>query len=299
MRSVELPGSIGHEISTLQSIKNYLEVLKPRETGLLVFIGLCAAVVAGDGYISLITLFTALAAILFASASANGFTNYLDRRLDARMKRTSHRVLASRRIAPAQKVLPMLIVLCIAGLALAWFLHPYALIVDAVGTAAAVIYRKRVTCVFPQGFIASCAPVLMGWFAAIPLFNLEIGLLCILIGAWLPSHIWSVMVANRKDYMNAGICYFPLSISVKNAVRVIFGFSALLYATAIGLYFVGDFGWLYLAVANILGIVMLYGSARFMFSQASRDAWKLYKLSAFPFLGVLFLVMCLDIWFMG
>ena len=52
-----------------------------------------------------------------------------------------------------------------AGLVMAWYLHPYAFLADLVGTAAAVIYRKKVTCVFPQGMIASCAPVLMGWFA--------------------------------------------------------------------------------------------------------------------------------------
>lgn len=297
MRSSDLyTGSVGREYSPYRSIKNYIEVLKPRESGLLVFIGLCTAVVAGGGYVPAGTLALALVAILFASASANGFTNYLDRHLDARMKRTMHRALPSRRIEPAEKVLPMLISLSVIGLVTAWLLHPLAFLFDVIGTVAAVVWRKRVTCVFPQGMIASCAPVLMGWFAVSPAFSWEVVLLCVLIAAWLPSHIWSIMVANRDDYMNAGICYFPLSISVKSAVKVLFVFALLLYASAIALYFVGGFGWLYLAVANVLGIVMVYGSVRFMISQASRDAWKLYKLSAFPFLGVLFLVMCLDIW---
>ncbi|MFC1861608.1 protoheme IX farnesyltransferase, partial [Chloroflexota bacterium] len=215
--------------------------------------------------------------------------------LDARMQRTRHRALASKRIEPPQKVLPMLLILVIIGLVIAWLLHPMAFLFDVIGTLAAVIWRKRVTCVFPQGMIASCAPVLMGWFAMKPPFSWEIILLCVIIALWLPSHIWSIMIANRDDYRNAGICYFPLNREVKDTVIILLVFSVLLYASSIGLHFVGDFSWLYLVVANILGIIMVYGSIRFVISGASRDAWRLYKLSAFPYLGVLFLFMCLDI----
>jgi len=281
---------------TYKTAKDYIEVLKPRESGLLVFIGICTAIVAGDGYPSPGLLLLALIAILFASAGANGLTNYLDRDVDARMQRTRHRALPSKRIEPAEKVLPLTISLVIIGLVLAWLLHPLAFLFDLIGTAAAVIWRKRVTCVFPQGMIASCAPVLMGWFAIRSAFSWEIILLCILIAAWLPMHIWSVMIANRDDYLNAGIGYFPLNLKVKDAIKILLVFSLFLYAASVGLYFVGDFGWLYLAVGNILGIIMVYGSLRFMISGASQDAWKIYKLSAFPFLGLLFLIMCMDIW---
>ena len=51
--------------------RDYIEVLKPRESGLLVFIGVCTAIIAGDGYPPLGRLFLALIAILFASAGAN------------------------------------------------------------------------------------------------------------------------------------------------------------------------------------------------------------------------------------
>ena len=104
------------------------------------------------------------------------------------------------------------------------------------------------------------------------------------------------MIANRDDYRNAGICYFPINREEKDTVKILLIFNITLYAASIGLYFVGDFGWLYLVLANILGIVMVYGSIRFMTSNASQDAWRIYKISAFPYLGLLFLVMCLDIW---
>lgn len=285
-------------INRLGILKDYIEVLKPRETGLLVFIGLCTAFVASSGHLPLSLFFLALVAILFASAGANGLTNYLDREVDARMPRTRRRALPSKRIYPPEKVLPMTISLTVIGLVLAWFLHPLSFTFDLIGTVAAVVYRKRVTCVFPQGAVASCAPVLMGWFAVNPPFSPQIVLLCVLIAVWLPSHIWSIMIANREDYLDAGLVYFPANREAKDTVKIILFFNVLLYAASMGLYFVGGFHLLYLMVANVLGIAMLYGSVRFMLSRASRDAWRMYKLSAFPYLGVLFLSMVLDIWLM-
>ena len=277
------------------TVKNYVEVLKPRESSLLTFIGVCAAIIAGDGDLSWRLLFIALT-ILIASAGANGLTNYIDRDFDARMQRTRHRALPSKRIEPPQKVLPLIIGLTIIGLALAWQLHWLCFLFDLIGTITAVVWRNRAICVFPQGMIASCAPVLMGWFAIETAFSWEIVLLCVLISAWLPLHVWSVMIANREDYIGAGLTFFPMSRERNEAVKVLLAFSLVLCAVAIILYFVGDFALLYLVVASLLSIIMVYATSRLVISSASEDAWKLYKLSAFPYLGLIFLAMCLDIW---
>lgn len=68
-------------------IKDYIWVLKPRESSLITLIGVGAAVIAGNGQLSLGLLFIALV-ILIATAGANGLTNYIDRDVDARMQRT-------------------------------------------------------------------------------------------------------------------------------------------------------------------------------------------------------------------
>ena len=277
------------------TVRNYIEVLKPRESSLLTFIGVCAAIIAGGGDLFFRLFFIALT-ILLATAGANGLTNYLDRDVDARMQRTRHRALPSKRIEPPEKVLPLTVGLVIIGLVLAWQLHPLCFLFDIIGTTAAVVWRKRATCVFPQGVLAACAPVLMGWFAIKPTFGWEILLLCILIAIWLPLHVWSVMVANREDYLGAGLSYFPMSREASEAVKVLLVFSLMLYAASITLYLIGSFAWLYLVLANLLGIVMVYASSRLVISSSSRNAWRLYRLSAFPYLGLIFLTMCLDIW---
>ena len=269
--------------------------MKPRASILLTFIGVCAAIIAGDGNLSPKLLLIALT-IFVASAGANGLTNYLDCGIDAMMRRTRDRALPSRHIYPSEKVLPLNIGLIVVGLALAWYLHPLCFVSDIVGTIAAATWRKKATCVFPQGALASCAPVLMGWFAIDPNFSWEIVLLCALIAIWLPLHVWSVMIAHREDYISAGLTYFPMSRERSEAVKVLLVFSLALFVASITLYFIGGFNLLYLIVAGLLGIMMVYATVRLVISSASDDAWRLYKLSAFPYLGLIFLVMCLDIW---
>jgi protoheme IX farnesyltransferase len=265
---------------------NYLQVLKPLPTALLGFIGVCTAFIAAGGQFSW-KLLLVLGTVIVASAGANGLTNYLDRDIDKRMQRTP------------KKVLPMIIGLIIIGLVLAWLLHPYVFIADALGTLVAATWRKKVTCVYPQGVLASCAPIVMGWLAVSQSLNWVLLLLCLLIAAWLPLHVWSVNITHRDDYRRAGLNYFPVNLEVKDSVKVLLAFAVFLYAVSLALYVVGGFNWLYLIIVNILGIVTIRSSIKLVASRAAEDSWRLYRLSAFPYLGLIFLAMCLDIRFLG
>jgi heme O synthase-like polyprenyltransferase len=103
------------------------------------------------------------------------------------------------------------------------------------------------------------------------------------------------MMARREDYMRAGLRYFPLTLQDKTIVGMLFGLSVLLYLAAMLIYRFGSFGLLYLVVANILSTLMLYANARLVFRTESSAAWRVYKLSAFPYLGIIFLAMSLDV----
>jgi protoheme IX farnesyltransferase len=283
---------------TFKTILNYIEVLKPRETVLLTFIGLCAAVVAGGGQPPMDTLLLATLALLLGSGAANGLTNYLDREVDAKMQRVSHRPLPSKRIFPAWRMLPPAIGLAIGALTIAWFLHYLCFIFGLVGMIVAVTWRKRITCALPQGAIASFAPVCIGYIAISHQLDLTLLLLCVLITIWTPLHVWSVMIANREDYRQAGITYFPISWEVKDAIKVLLLLAVLLLGSSISLYYFGDsgLGMPYLVVASILGILTIFTTARLVFTGISHDAWRVYKLTAFPYLGILFFTMVLDLW---
>ena len=104
------------------------------------------------------------------------------------------------------------------------------------------------------------------------------------------------MIANRQDYLGAGISYFPVNREPGRVVKLLLALSLALCAASIAIHFVGAFSWLYTMFASLLGAVLLYTSLRLLISTSSENSWKLYKLSAFPFLDLLFLGMCLDIW---
>jgi protoheme IX farnesyltransferase len=276
---------------------NYIEILKPRETSLLVFIGACSAVIAADWDLSISIFILTVITITLGTAGCNGLTNYLDREVDGRASRTKARALPSRRIYPPQKVLPLITALIVIALIMAYLLNPLCFIFGLAGTIASIAWRKTVVSCTLFGVIAGCSPVLIGWFALRPVFNVEIGIICLMIAIWIPMHIWSVMIAHRNDYLNAGLNYFPLNLSVKNTAILIFVLSLLLYSISISLYILAVFKLIYLAIANILGILMIYATTRLLFNSTSIAAWKVYKLSSFPYLGIMFIAMCLDTYF--
>jgi protoheme IX farnesyltransferase len=284
-------------LSKRATFLDYVSVLKPVETSLLTFIGVVSSIIAADSYPPAKVFFLVLVAVLLGSAGSNGLTNYLDREVDARMTRTHHRALPARRIEPPQKALPLIIGLIVTGLALAWVLHPLCFIIGVIGVTASSVWRKTISCTF-LGMVAGCSPVLIGWLAISPEFDTRLLLLCALVAIWTPVHVWTLMLANREDYLGAGLHYFPLSWQVKDVVKILFALSIMLYMVSMLIYVVGGFHLLYLIVANILGALMIYANGRLLFSMKSTAAWRVYKLSAFPYLGIIFLTMALDIWLM-
>lgn len=282
-------------------ISDYLNVLKPRETGLLVFIGACSAVVsaavAGGAFPINVFILTVIA-ITCGSAGANGLTNYLDRDVDARMARTCKRALAAGRIKPPQKVLPLIAVLIVVGLVLAWLLSPLCFAIGLVGILASGILRKTVSCTY-FGIIAGSSPVLIGWYAISqqPVIAVMPVLFFCLIAAWTPLHVWTLMLANRSDYEGAGLHYFPLSWPDRKIIKLLAVLSLALSVVGVLIYFLsGILHWLYLAVAVLLSLLMVFASARLLLAPSSKNAWTVYKLSAFPYLGIIFTIMAVDAW---
>ncbi len=273
---------------------DYIEVLKPRETSLLTFIGLSSGIIAAKDWLPTDLFILSLGAIGLGSAGCNGLTNYLDREADSKMQRTRSRALPSLRINPPEKVLPWVVSLLGIALALAWVINPVCFIFGVVGVAASSLWRKTVACTF-LGIIAGCIPVLIGWFAAKPIFDRDILLLCLLVAIWIPIHVWSVMIANRDDYLKAGLSYFPLSWKVRNVAVILLILSFFLYFISLLLYWVINPSLVYLITANILGILMVLANVRLLFSFTEKVAWQVYKLSAFPYLGLIFLTLSLDI----
>ncbi len=279
------------------ALGNYVEVVKPRETSLLAFVGVCGAIVAAGGFPPLDKLLIALGAVTAGSAGANGLTNYLDRDLDARLRRTQRRPLPSGRLAPLEVIL-WAGGLTTLGLTLAWLLHPYAFWAGLVGVVTSWVGR-RYALTHLMGGIFGCAPLLVGWLGLRPELNITILLMCLLIVSWVPVHVWSVMAAHWDDYLQAGVRMFPLWWSRQGALWLMLVAAVLSYLISLAIYLVGGFGLVYLGAANLTGLLIVLASLRLIASGASQAAFRLYRISAYPYLGLLFFGICLDLWLRG
>ena len=282
-------------------ITDYIDVLKPKETSLLLFIGASSSVIAASNTADIFPLndfIIGVIAIFCGSAGANGLTNYLDRDIDARMKRTCHRSLASKKIAPPWKALPLVISLILIGLGLAWMLAPVCFFIGLTGIIASCIWRKTISCTF-LGIMAGSAPVLVGWYAITkqPETDILPVLFIVLIAFWTPLHVWTLMIANRQDYENAGLRYFPLSWDDRDVIKILAILSIALAGAVLLIYFLSrKFHWLYLIVSSLLSLAMITASIQLLVRPTSKKAWAVYKLSAFPYLGVIFAIMAVDSW---
>ena len=238
----------------------YWELLKPRVTILLTFLGAAAAVIASgadpaqSGKVALITL-----AVFLGSGGSNGLTNYLDRALDARMNRTRGRSIPSGRIVPAERGLYWSAAWVIAGVALAFLIHPLAALAGAAGTLAAVSFRKTEATHFLGG-VSSASPVAAGWLAMDPTFGPVIGVLCVFVGVWVIHHVWAIMLFYRPDYLQAGIGIFPLRSAWQSARPLFLSLAALLVVLVAAMGFAAEQGPVYWVIAGGFALYNIWGT---------------------------------------
>jgi len=281
----------------MNTIVVYIRLLKPRETLLLAIIGLCTAVIAGQGSPPIDRFLLAAITIIIGSGGTNGLTNYLDRHVDAKMKRTRHRVIPSGLITPTHALI-WASTLVATGLLLAPYLHPYAFIAGISGVTAGLIFRKTWATHF-LGILSSCGPLIVGWFAINPNITPTIALLCLIILLWLPIHVWNLMISARDDYLEAGVNIFPLNRGVDLTAKVSLILSIILFGTCMLLYMAGDFGGIYLGSSLIGCSMMVWATFNMLRSKDKDAAYRAFKASAFPFLLLIFVAPCIDLWIAG
>jgi len=274
---------------------NYIRVLKPKETLLLVFIGICSAFIAAGGRPPALEFALVSLAVTIGSGAANGLTNYFDRRIDAKMVRTQHRVLAAGLIRPAEKALAWVVLLMAVALGLAWYLHPYAFVAGSVALLAALAWRKTWSTHY-LGAVASIGPLLVAWLSMRPQLDVNIVLLALVVMFWVPTHVWNLMISWREDYLQAGVSIFPLNRGLRLTSAVSLAFSVATLVAVVLLWWLGEFGWPYFALAGPAGAVMVAASVLTLVKHGRAWTMRAFKLSAYPFLGMTFLGLVIDTW---
>src|SRR5205823_6435163 len=226
--------------------------------------------------------------------------HYLDRDLDAVMRRTRARPLPQRRIEPPAHALEFGLGLAALGIAIAGFginLLTAAMIglgfAVYIGVYTLGLKRAHPSNIVVGGFAGSC-PALAGSAAAANAISLPALLIALLVFLWTPGHFWALAYRSREDYRRAQLPMLPAISDDRTAIWAIAGSTGLVGVAAIAFALTPAFQGLYLVVAVVSGVVLLGINGRFLAHPSPETAWVGYKFSG-VYLALLLLAMMADV----
>jgi protoheme IX farnesyltransferase len=255
-----LPATTAGRRSVRVVARSLFALTKPRIIELLLVTTIPTMLLAKRGLPSPALLLITLAGGALAAGSANTINCYIDRDIDAVMRRTSRRPLA--RPAPLSVIKPgealtFGIVLgalatVLLGLLTNWLT---AALADAAILFYVFVYtlglKRRTASNIVIGGAAGCFPVLVGWSAVTGRVGLPALVLFAIIFFWTPPHFWALAMKFRDDYAAASVPMLPVVAPASVVARKILFYSYVMVATTLAL--APYAGWIYTACAAGLG----------------------------------------------
>jgi len=244
----------------------YLGLTKPRIIELLLVTTVPAMFLAAGGVPPFIVVLATMVGGCLAAASANAINCVLDRDIDEQMRRTRRRPLPRHAVSPLGATVFGMILGIAATLWLGYFVNwlsaALALGANAFYIVVYTVWLKRRT---PQnivwGGIAGCFPPLIGWTAVTGSLALTPFVMFLIVFFWTPPHTWALAMRYREDYAGANVPMLPVVRSAPVVARQIMAYSAVTVLASLVLWPVAHTGWLYPAVAVVLGVALLWQSA--------------------------------------
>jgi protoheme IX farnesyltransferase len=243
--------------------KALVALTKPRIIELLLVTTLPTMLLAQRGVPSIRLILVTLIGGTLAAGSANTINCYIDRDIDAVMKRTSRRplVVNGRGTIKPWEALVWGIVLGAAATLLLGLLANWlaASLADAAILFYIFVYtlllKRRSPSNIVIGGAAGCFPVLVGWAAVTGTVAVPAVVLFAVIFLWTPPHFWALAMKFRKDYAAANVPMLPVVASPAAVVRKILWYSYAMVAATLVL--IPYAGWIYGAFAVALGVWFL------------------------------------------
>ncbi len=272
----------------------YFKYTKPRVWSLLVYVGAVGAIIAGGANIAQKTplILLAIFTIIAGAAGAEAITNYIDRDIDSKMRRTAGRPLPAGQITVAEAQILGYSLILAAIIPLVIFGRYYAAIFMFAGIFDnVVIYSYLLKRITPWSIIfggfSGGFPVLIGWYTVTDVFSIIPFLLFLLVIIWIPFHIWSIAYLYRDDYSSARIPMLPVVYSERATSWAITISALLLSAFSLLMYFAGENSIIYLTVAILLSVPLIFYSISFLKKPTRKSSLALFKYSGM-YLAIIF-----------
>lgn len=280
------------------TMRQTLELMKLRISLMIALTAVTGYAAVADEVRPVHALALAVAMVLGSGASAV-FNHVWDRDIDARMRRTRHRPLASGATDPAT-ALALAAALMAAGLALAvlafnWVVALHLFLGAFVYAVVYTVWLKRrswTNIVF--GGAAGSFAVLAGAAAVVEPTQWPLpAMLAVVLFLWTPSHFWSLAILLADDYRAAGVPMLPVVVGEQRTAWWILGNSLLLVAASLAPWATGHLGAPYAAIAALAGAGLIAMNIRLV-AEPSRK-WAGWNFAAsIPYLLLLFLAVFAD-----
>lgn len=244
--------------SAASVVRAYVALTKPRIIELLLITTIPTMFLAAGGFPSPWLILATVVGGYLAAGGANALNMYLDRDIDAQMKRTRNRPLVTGEIAPRHGL--------IFGIALSivstvWLGVLVNWMSAALALAAILLYvvfytmilKRRTSQNIVWGGVAGCMPVLIGWSAVTGAVSWTAVLLFAVIFFWTPPHYWPLAEKFSKDYAEAGVPMLPVVASRSTVAGQMVMHTALMVLASLAIIPLGHTGWVYGVSAVLLG----------------------------------------------
>lgn len=249
-------------LSALAHWRDYLEICKPKVVLLLVFTAVVGMVLSTPGMIPLQEAFFGTLGIAMAAASAAAVNHVVDKKADARMKRTRQRPIPTGSLSTAECLWFAGTLGVVSMLMLTFLVNPLTAVLTFLSLIGyAVIYTMFLKRATPQNIViggaAGAMPPVLGWAAITGEVPIEAWLLFLIIFVWTPPHFWALAIHRRDDYARVNIPMLPVTHGVDYTRMQILLYTVLLIVASAFPFLIGMSGMIYLAGAAGLGALFL------------------------------------------
>ncbi|MGH2455286.1 MAG: heme o synthase [Candidatus Limnocylindria bacterium] len=292
-------GEAGARTSAGATIRAYVALTKPRIIELLLVTTVPTMVLAERGIPSIWLMAAVVVGGTMAAGGANAINQFVDRDIDDLMRRTRHRPLPRRAVAP-RSALAFGVALSVASFG--WLVLTVNLLSALLAASAIAFYvfvytlwLKRST---PQNIVvggaAGCVPVLVAWAAVTGEVGIPALVLFAIVFYWTPPHFWALALRFRGDYAAASVPMLPVVRGEAETARQILLYSLLLVAVSLLLLPAAQMGLIYLLAAVLLGAAFVWYAVRVLRDAADGGAAiRLFRYSI-SYLTLLFAAIALD-----
>jgi heme o synthase len=279
------------------SVSDYVEILKPRVMGLVVFTGFVGLVVA-PGHIHPVLAVVAVLCLAVGAGAAGAINMWYERDIDALMRRTSGRPLPAGRMMPGE-ALGFGVVLAVGavlvmGLAANWVAAELLALTIGFYVFIYTVWLKRRT---PQNIViggaAGAFPPMIGWAAATGDIGWGAIALFAIIFFWTPPHFWALSLYRTGDYAAAGVPMLPVVSGPRETKRQILLYTLVLWPAAITPWLLGVAGSLYGAGALLLSAAFTGVAIQVRRDDGDRSARRMFTFSLL-YLFLIFSLLLVD-----